>query len=101
VRVVHVTPYFAPAFRYGGPPRTVLGLCRALRTSGVDVEVITTAANGDTPLPASAASGDVYEGVPVHYAPLAFPRRFFGAAIDTPLRSALRRADICHIHGLW
>ena len=30
MRTLHVTPYFAPAFRYGGPPRSVLGLCRAL-----------------------------------------------------------------------
>ena len=35
MRVLHVTPYFAPAFRYGGPPRSVLGLCRALLRAGV------------------------------------------------------------------
>ena len=46
MRVVHVTPYFAPAFRYGGPPRSVLGLCRALGRAGADVRVVTTSANG-------------------------------------------------------
>jgi len=25
VRVLHITPYFAPAFAYGGPPRSILG----------------------------------------------------------------------------
>jgi glycosyltransferase involved in cell wall biosynthesis len=101
VRILHVTPYFAPAFRYGGPPQSVLGLCQGLASCGVEVEVITTAANGDTPLPPSPPGGDVYEGIRVHYAAPAFPRRFYGAALDRPLRRALPRADICHIHGIW
>jgi len=101
VRIVHVTPYFAPAFRYGGPPRSVLGLCEGLASCGVDVEVVTTTANGDTPLPASPEAGDVYQGIPVHYAAQAFPKRFFGAALDAPLRRALPRADLCHVHGIW
>ena len=46
MRVLHVTPYFAPAFVYGGPPRSVLGLCRALRRAGAQVDVVTTTANG-------------------------------------------------------
>src|SRR5262245_59906877 len=101
MRVLHVTAYFAPAFVYGGPPRNVLGLCHGLQSCGVDVEVVTTVANGDRDLPPSAGAGDVFEGVPVHYAPRAFPRRFFGAAVRAPIREALGRADLCHIHGLW
>jgi glycosyltransferase involved in cell wall biosynthesis len=101
MRLLHVTPYFAPAFRYGGPPQSVLGLCRGLASCGVDVEVVTTVANGDTPLPASPPGGDVYQGIRVHYAAPAFPRRFFGAALAAPLHRALARADVCHIHGIW
>ncbi|HEX9420971.1 MAG TPA: glycosyl transferase group 1, partial [Methylomirabilota bacterium] len=62
MRVLHVTPYFAPAFRYGGPPRSVLGLCRALLRQGVEVEVLTTTADGPSELPCSPLEGDVYEG---------------------------------------
>jgi glycosyltransferase involved in cell wall biosynthesis len=101
VRILHVTPYFAPAFRYGGPPQSVLGLCHGLASCGVDVEVLTTAANGGSPLPASPPGGDRYEGIPVHYAAPAFPRRFFGASLKGPLRQGLPRADVCHIHGIW
>ena len=102
MRVVHVTPYFAPAFVYGGPPRSILALCQGLRTVGVDVEVITTVANGPADLPASSAGGaDNYEGIPVHYAPRAFPTAFFNASVRDPIRQALERADLCHIHGLW
>jgi len=57
VRVLHVSPYFAPAFRYGGPPRSILGLCRALGRAGVDVEVVTTTADGDADLPATGPVG--------------------------------------------
>jgi glycosyltransferase involved in cell wall biosynthesis len=101
VHVLHVTPYFAPAHQYGGPPASILGLCKGLLRSGVDVEVVTTTANGRTPLPPSAAAGDRYEGVPVRYVPAAFPRRFFGARIRQPLADAIERADVCHIHGVW
>jgi glycosyltransferase involved in cell wall biosynthesis len=101
VRVLHVSPYFAPAHQYGGPPASILGLCKGLQRSGVDVEVVTTTANGRTPLPPSSPEGGEYEGVPVRYVPAAFPRRFFGAKIRQPLADALQRADVCHIHGVW
>ena len=101
MRVVHITPYFAPAFRYGGPPRSVLGLCQGLQAAGVEVEVITTTADGPVDLPVSRADGDVVGGVPVRYLPAAFPRRFFGARFADTLNRAFARADLCHIHGLW
>ena len=103
MHVVHVTPYFAPAFVYGGPPRSILALCQGLQTAGVSVEVVTTVANGATDLPASGSveAPDRYEGIAVHYAPRAFPRMFFNAAVRDPIRRALTRADLCHIHGLW
>jgi glycosyltransferase involved in cell wall biosynthesis len=96
-----VSPYFAPAHQYGGPPASILGLCKGLLRAGVDVEVVTTTANGRTPLPPSSPEGTQYEGVAVQYVPAAFPRRFFGAKIRRPLAEAIERADVCHIHGVW
>jgi glycosyltransferase involved in cell wall biosynthesis len=96
-----VTPYFAPAFRYGGPPRSILGLCQALGRSGVDVEVFTTTANGDDPLP-PAPDGVEYQGVRVRYFPLAWPRRYWRAAgLSGAVRRAAAGADLIHVHGLW
>jgi len=86
VRVLHVSPYFAPAFVYGGPPRSILGLCKGLQQSGIDVEVFTTTANGKTDMPASPVSGDRYEGVPVRYFARTVPRRLWNAS---GLREAL------------
>jgi glycosyltransferase involved in cell wall biosynthesis len=101
VRVLHVTPYFAPAFRYGGPPRSIFGLCRALGAAGVDVEVFTTTANGDRPLTA-APKGVLYENVRVRYFPLAWPARYWRAdGLRSALKSAAQDADVIHVHGLW
>ncbi len=102
MRVLHVTPYFAPAFNYGGPPRSILGLCKALLRVGVEVDVFTTTANGILDLPASSESADVYDGVPVRYFLRAFPRRFFGAAgLAETIPAVLGSYDLLHIHGLW
>jgi glycosyltransferase involved in cell wall biosynthesis len=102
MRVLHVTPYFAPAFCYGGPPRSILGLCQGLQRAGVDLEVFTTTANGTSALVASPPEGDRYEGVRVRYFPLAFPRRLFGAArLSAAIGTEIDRYDLVHIHGLW
>jgi len=101
VRVLHVTPYFAPAFRYGGPPRSILGLCQALMEAGVEIEVFTTTANGPQPL-APAPEGTEYEGVRVRYFPLAWPRRYWRASgLAAAIERALPSADLVHVHGLW
>ncbi|MEP6919458.1 MAG: glycosyltransferase, partial [Acidobacteriota bacterium] len=86
---------------YGGPPASVLGLCQGLQRAGIDVEVVTTTANGRDSLPPSAPGGDVDQGVAVRYAERSWPRRFFGARVREPLADALSRADLCHIHGIW
>src|SRR3954454_21478775 len=116
MRVVHVSAYFPPAFSYGGPPASVLGLCRGLQRAGVDVEVVTTTANGRESLRPSPPGGERYDGVPVHYAARAaapeegvralpaarpFPRGSPGPRTREPLREALATADVCHIHGVW
>lgn len=79
----------------------MLGLCQALQRAGIEVEVVTTTANGRDSLPASPPGGELYQGVPVRYAERSFPRRFFGARVREPLTDALSRADLCHVHGVW
>jgi glycosyltransferase involved in cell wall biosynthesis len=101
MRVVHVTPYFAPAYIYGGPPRSILGLCRGLKSAGVDVEVVTTTANGSSDIRESSADGDVVDGIRVRYARRRSPGLFFNAAVRAPIRRALKNAHLCHIHGVW
>src|SRR5207237_8283496 len=100
--VLHVSPYFAPAFASGGPPRSILGLCQGLQAHGVDVRVMTTTAGGAEELPAAASEPRAYEGVPAWYFPLAEPRRLWNApALRRALARELTAYDLVHIHGLW
>lgn len=101
MRVLHVTPYFAPAFAFGGPPRSILALCRAQQAAGLDVEVLTTTANGNGALP-SIPAGTTFDGVPVRYFPLAGPAMFFWAPmLARELSRSVGSADVIHTHGLF
>jgi len=102
MRVVHVCAYFAPAFVYGGPPRSILALCRAQRDAGVDVRVVTTTANGDGELTHEVTSRGDYNGIPVHYCGRAWPRSiFYAPSLASILATELGDDAVLHIHGLW
>jgi glycosyltransferase involved in cell wall biosynthesis len=101
VKVLHVTPYFAPARGFGGPPHSVLALCHAQRQAGIEVEVFTTTANAGhllTPSP----DGVELEGLRVRRFPLSAPAFLLGARAMRPaLRRAARAASVVHVHGLF
>jgi glycosyltransferase involved in cell wall biosynthesis len=102
VRVLHVTPYFAPAFVYGGPPRSILGLCRGLQHAGAAVAVVTTTANGNTELPHEATKGSAFADVRVDYLRRSFPKRHFGASgLRAWLDDHRGAYDLAHVHGCW
>src|SRR5688572_12303617 len=102
MRILHVAAYYAPAFVYGGPPRSIHGLCHALHTQGVDIEVFTTDANGAAALPQHVTDARCYDGVPVRYFARTWPTVPIGSrALTGALREALQTTDLLHIHGLW
>ncbi len=102
MRLLHVSAYYAPAFVYGGPPRSIHGLCRALCNVGADLRVFTTDANGRGRLPKDVTSPGEYDDVPVTYFPRSYPRQPIGSAeLVESLRATLRSVDVLHIHGLW
>ena len=47
MRLLHVVPSYYLATRYGGPIRSVYGLCTALVKQGHEVHVFTTNVDGD------------------------------------------------------
>lgn len=102
MRILHISPYFAPAFCYGGPPRTILGLCQAERRLGIDIEIFTTTANGTTSLTPSVYEPGEYEGLPVYRFPLGMAGRFFHAPqLARAVARCAHEFDLIHIHCLW
>jgi glycosyltransferase involved in cell wall biosynthesis len=102
IRIGHVSAYYAPAFRYGGPPRSIHGLCLALHRRGTDVRVFTTDADGPEVLPAAITAAGSYEGVPVRYFPRNWPVSPIGSrTLRAALRSDLPSLTAVHIHGMW
>src|SRR5205085_1289760 len=50
MRILHVTPFYEPAWAYGGMARSSAGLCRALARRGHEVTVATALLDPLSPL---------------------------------------------------
>ncbi len=103
MNILHLTPYYAPAYAFGGVPRAVEGMARALAERGHTVTVLTTDALSQTERYSGAFDG-VEEGVRVVRVRNASVGLRGRLNLSTPLgmgRSAaalLADADILHVH---
>ncbi len=102
MKLLHVVPTYAPAWRYGGPIRAVHELCRHLVERGHAVEVITTSADGPGDLDVPEGRPVDLDGVRVRYFRCGWPRRLYRAPSMRPaLREAVARADVVHLHSVF
>ncbi|HVU10984.1 MAG TPA: glycosyltransferase [Phototrophicaceae bacterium] len=102
MNILHLTPYYAPAYAFGGVTRAVEGMARSLAARGHHVTVLTTDA-----LDQRRRGGSPYETldsvrvVRVRNASLLLRGRF---NLSTPLgmgeiaADLLKNADILHVH---
>ena len=102
MRIVHATPYYVPAFVYGGPIVSVHTLARAQALAGHDVHVVTTDRNGTKRLSLDKGPETTIDDVKVRY----FSTLGLGAFAYSPeMGDALNREveafDILHVHGLF
>lgn len=100
-----VSPYFQPAWAYGGIPRLAYGLARALQERGHEVSVVTTdACDRDSRLPAGRAD---LHGLAVHRLRNLSNRLAYDQQLFLPLGVAglldrlASKADVIHLHGWW
>ncbi len=79
MRILCITPYYKPAYVYGGPTRSNSELCEALVKLGAEVTVLTTNANGKKTLDVPLGVPIIVDGVEVYYYPTLpiFPHSFF------------------------
>jgi len=97
MRLLHVTPFYEPAWGYGGMARASAGLCRALARRGHDVTVATVR------LDPSHAAAEAREGVRVRRldGPAFLSRSLFPWApgLRRLVLAEAPRAAVVHLHG--
>jgi glycosyltransferase involved in cell wall biosynthesis len=99
LRILHATPAFAPAYRYGGPIRSIEGLVVELARQGVDVRVLATDAHRGQRLDVGRG-WQTWRGVPVRDLRRALEPDLAPAFLWESYREA-RRADLVHVLGLF
>src|SRR5262245_18609098 len=104
MRILHVTPTFWPATRYGGPIVSTHALVAALAERGHDVCVATTSVDGPADHRDLEAAPQRLDGVTVRYFPSGQPRRIYRSpAMGRWLDANARDFDVLHAHAafLW
>ncbi|MBI2716589.1 MAG: glycosyltransferase [Rhizobiales bacterium] len=102
MKILHVTPTYLPAVRYGGPIFAVHGLCRALVTRGHQVDVFTTTIDGPDDSNVPLAIPVNLDSVKVHYFASPFLRRLAWApTMKGVLRQEAAKAAVMHLHSVF
>lgn len=107
MKILHVTPAYIPAYRYGGPIHSVHALNKYLVRAGAEVTVYTTAINGsvdlDVPISTSTNLRPVdLDGVKVHYfKPGAWRFWFHSPDMRRALAEYTKDFDIVHITSVF
>jgi glycosyltransferase involved in cell wall biosynthesis len=102
VKILHVTPTYLPAVRYGGPIFAVHGLCRALAARGHQVDVFTTTIDGPNDSQVPLAVPVALDSVQVHYFASPVLRRLAWApAMKGALRQEAAKATVMHLHSVF
>ena len=102
LKVLHYTGVYAPAWKWGGPPRSSANLAEGTAAQGHSVTVFTTNAGleNDATIPTDRAVQR--NGVEVHY----FPARMNllglqSSELEAAVRDRVAEFDIVHITGVW
>jgi len=103
LHVLHVSPYFPPTWAYGGIPRIVYGLGRALVARGVETSVWTTDAF-DADSRSEKNEDYQLEGMSIHVSKnwsnrMAYSHQLFLPRSPEKVFNALNSVDIVHLHG--
>lgn len=105
MHIVHVTPYYAPAYAFGGVVRAVEGLARMQAGRGHTVTVLTTDALSSTTRLTPLIADALMDGVRVVRVRNAFPWLRGRLNLSSPLAmrgqgALIAAADVLHLHEL-
>lgn len=100
--VYHITPYYKPAYIYGGPIQSIAYLAESQHLHENIIMVLTTTANGDNELeiPGNAVGED--GGVAIHYfSRIGLKSAFFAPQLLWTLLKSIQKGNIVHVHTWW
>ena len=102
MRVLHVSPFFVPAWVYGGLPEAAYQIARHVSEAGAAVRVLTTDANGwGKRLDAAAVAEYVHApGFEVRYC-ARVARQSVSPELVGALAAQVRWADVIHLHAAY
>jgi glycosyltransferase involved in cell wall biosynthesis len=102
MKILHIIPYFAPAWRYGGPIQAAVGLTQALVQLGHEVTVMTTNIDGPSVLDVPVDQPVNMNGVHVWYFQVERPRWwFFSRSLAVALHQQVKHFDLVHMHTIF
>jgi glycosyltransferase involved in cell wall biosynthesis len=100
MKVLHVIPAVAP--RYGGPSRAVVGMCHALRGTGVECLVAATDADGPGRLAVELGVSQRWQGVPMLFFPRQWSEAFkYSRPLSRWVRTHVEEFDLVHVHAVY
>ncbi|MGA8614522.1 MAG: glycosyltransferase, partial [Xanthobacteraceae bacterium] len=102
MRLLHITPTYIPAHRYGGPIYSVHALCRSLAVAGHDVHVLTTSVDGphDSDVPYDRPVE--LDGVQIHYCRSNVLRRLYWSPhLYAQCGEMIGGFDAVHLHSVF
>lgn len=102
MKILHVVPTYMPAWRYGGPIRSVHGLCKSLAARGNDVHVYTTNVDGPGNLAVPLEQPVDLDGVKVWYFSSRWWRRlYWSPKLGKALQTTIDSFDLLHLHSVF
>lgn len=100
MRVLCISPYYEPAYAYGGPARSIPSLCQAMTREGTDVTVFTTNANGAQTLNVPTGRPLFVKGVRIVYFRRLIKQYFAAPALARACSREVSEFDIVHVNGI-
>ncbi len=102
MKILHVTPSYYPAFKYGGPIESVHLLNKALIKKGIQVDVLTTKAGLDGEQNIGCNDWVDVSGVRVKYFPYCLGDNYnFSLNLFLSLLKGVKNYKLIHISYVW
>ena len=102
MKVLHITPSYYPAFKYGGPTESVHLLNKTLVEKGITVDVLTTDAGIEKNHSIEINKWKLIDSVRVKYFKYYFYEHYtFSPALFIAAVKEVKNYDLVHITGVW